>query len=391
MKRYTVFKIEDDKDVDYSGKFGVGDLYTLETIFMKEEELIDKIKNEGNFENATVIDNTLFTSINYVSIKYGAVLFKYGNYILAMNKYGVNIINFEKSVIKDYDLHKIDSMRENVNINKAVDVINNKIKLLGCSNSIVFPVDENRVIYYIEIKKHYSNSDKIMTINIPKLANVLYIQGDSVNNVKLKINKAENIETIYVDGVYGVNIENGLSNFKSLKCIGNLASLNCEELVLKGIDTIAELGLAAGYFKKVYIEDGPIRLGERVFIVCKYLKEVRLPKGLEKIPKACFEDCENLEIINIPNTVRIIEAEAFMNCRSLQNIVLPEGLEELRGYSTFKDCEKLEYIKIPNSIKCIDKSVFCHSNIKKISMPKEFYNKNIEKIEIPNGCKMELY
>ena len=96
---------------------------------------------------------------------------------------------------------------------------------------------------------------------------------------------------------------------------------NVEELTIPWYAT--KFGWAvchtAGY-KNVYIEDGPVELGDNFFISCANLTEVRLPNTLDLINTRSFNGCSSLKELTLPASLNTIgtstdkSKDAFADC-----------------------------------------------------------------------------
>ncbi|MGN1264072.1 MAG: leucine-rich repeat domain-containing protein [Prevotella sp.] len=150
------------------------------------------------------------------------------------------------------------------------------------------------------------------------------------------------------------------------------------------------------------LEDGAFRSSQN-------LESITLPEGIEEIPSYCFDYCTSLNSINIPSTVKRIGSKAFSST-ALTSITLPDGLESIESFafefcnideielpvscrnmnfclskiksivipegitdippSTFELCSSLENVSLPSTLKSIDTAAFygCY-NMKDITLP----------------------
>ena len=184
---------------------------------------------------------------------------------------------------------------------------------------------------------------------------------------------------------------------KSIKVIGNLAFLNCENLTAVvfheetavldrieygafsgcqalrridppetigriGEDAFANSGISAdpdgflilchilvkytGSDCQVTVPDGVTVIGENAFYRCENLTQVDL-KNAERIDNHAFSGCKNLTQINLEHVTHIGE-NAFYRCEKLTQVNL-ENVERI-GNSAFSGCKNLARIDLENTI-----------------------------------------
>jgi len=131
-----------------------------------------------------------------------------------------------------------------------------------------------------------------------------------------------------------------------------------------------------------------------VFCSCRALKKVILNEGLRKIGERAFQACASLERIEVPSTVREIDGEVFSHCRSLSTVVLNEGLKII-GDGLFVNCGSLQHIEIPSTVRVIPSYAFCvccalrdvilNENLKKIGYNAFCECASLESIQLPSS------
>ena len=84
--------------------------------------------------------------------------------------------------------------------------------------------------------------------------------------------------------------------------------------------------------RKVIIEEGVYRLGDRAFCGCTEMEEVHIPIGVYMIGRSCFYGCRSMNSIDIPEGVEYIKSEAFRDCYSLTTVNMPSTLYDIGTY-----------------------------------------------------------
>ena len=126
---------------------------------------------------------------------------------------------------------------------------------------------------------------------------------------------------------------------RPLTCIGELAFLNCRDLL------------------DVTIPNGVKRIGTNAFRNCEKLVRASIPDGLDDIGNWAFGDCTALADIKIPSSVTNIGEGAFHRCGSLTGITIPNGVKHI-GWNGFSECKSLTGVAIPGSVTVLADEAF---------------------------------
>ena len=158
--------------------------------------------------------------------------------------------------------------------------------------------------------------------------------------------------------------------------------------------------------KKIIIEEGVTRIGNRMFFDCVNVEEIVFPSTLTSIGEQAFSGLAALTSVEIPNTLTDLGWCAFVECHGLEEFIVaddhptlsvedgvlfnkdkttliqyptmreaeiytvPEGVTEISSYS-FDEC-LLTTVHFPSTLKTIGDEAFHSSN-------------NLYSIEIPEG------
>ena len=172
------------------------------------------------------------------------------------------------------------------------------------------------------------------------------------------------------NSVRRVVIENGIEK------IGDRTFSDCESLQNITIsDSVTEIGQAAFYdcgFRKITM-NGVTKIGSNAFSGCAYLDEIVIPYVTE-IGEGAFNNCGFKEI-TLPNSLTKIDENLFLYCKSLYKISLPINITSI-GRCAFMGCKSLEKITLPGSLDVIGEWAF--NDCEKLNAVK-FDNDNYEK------------
>lgn len=157
-----------------------------------------------------------------------------------------------------------------------------------------------------------------------------------------------------------VVIENGITK------IGNKAFYDCVNLKKVEIsDSVTDIGEMAFCFctelDGVVIPDSVSGIGESAFASCTNLKNLTIANGVRNIGDFAFYGCISLDGVIIPDGVITIGEGAFYSCWSLKSVVIPDGISSIEK-ETFKDCSGLTSVTIPDSVISIEKAAFDNCN-----------------------------
>ena len=111
--------------------------------------------------------------------------------------------------------------------------------------------------------------------------------------------------------------------------------------------------------KKVIVEKGITRIGDRVFSFAEKLKTVSLADEVERIGVASFAQCTSLTKINSPKQLKYIADVAFYNCSALKEFRVPRKVRFV-GDMSFGACSSLK--KIVFSGKDVEMTQECFYN-----------------------------
>lgn len=208
----------------------------------------------------------------------------------------------------------------------------------------------------------------------------------------------ETVTDLYISGPLNE------ADLKTICPIGNLDSLNIEEVILidkngnqtqeftglsefkskagvslpKSITKIGYAGVAHSAITAVTIPDNVTSIAFRAFDNCQDLRSVIIPDNVTSIDLWAFYDCHSLEYARLPKnrqtisegmfhscyalkridmpSVTHINKGAFVACHALEELILPETLIEI-GSEAFKWCENLKPV-FPKSLKKIGLEAF---------------------------------
>lgn len=157
-----------------------------------------------------------------------------------------------------------------------------------------------------------------------------------------------------------VVIENGITK------IGDKAFYDCVNLEKVEIsDSVTDIGEMAFCFctelDGVVIPDSVSGIGESAFASCTNLKNLTIANGVRNIGDFAFYGCISLDGVIIPDSVITIGEGAFYSCWSLKSIAIPNGISSIKK-EIFKDCSGLTSVTIPDSVISIEKAAFDNCN-----------------------------
>ena len=170
--------------------------------------------------------------------------------------------------------------------------------------------------------------------------------------------------------------------------------------------------------KKVILNEGLQKIGNRSFYECRSLESITLPstvlevgsfafyyccnlaeivlnEGLKEIGKSAFYGCISLKSITLPSTITEVGAYCFSGCSDMESIIFKKTLQTVSvGRYAFSRCISLEHITVPLTITSIDDAVFAncirlsevglHEGIQKVA-PNAFSNcSSLEKFKFPD-------
>lgn len=121
--------------------------------------------------------------------------------------------------------------------------------------------------------------------------------------------------------------------------------------------------------KKITLNPGLKKIGEKAFWDCVMLEDAVIPEGVISIGKEAFFNCGSLLRIEIPTTVLTIGEKAFSQCTGLTDVRVLNGLTEI-GVRSFASCSKLNKIELPDSLVSLGEySFFDCDSLKNIIIP----------------------
>lgn len=133
----------------------------------------------------------------------------------------------------------------------------------------------------------------------------------------------------------------GCKNLSNITLPGSIRIVNQRMFQGSGIETVT-------------ISPGITTLHDSAFYRCKQLKKVILPDGLEKIGPSCFEKC-GLEEITLPSSVSSICENAFSQT-CLRECILPNALDYIAPFC-FRESQ-ISRIRIPAGLEGIGAYAF---------------------------------
>jgi|GEM_PF-3275907 len=121
--------------------------------------------------------------------------------------------------------------------------------------------------------------------------------------------------------------------------------------------------------RKITIENGVTRVGERAFAEFPNLLAVSLPENtLTYIGSSAFEKCESLNDIVLPQSLNVLSGSVFRGCTSLTKLDIPEKVPALPR-ELFYGCTNLQEVNLSEGLEQIHSYVFCHTAITSIELP----------------------
>ena len=90
----------------------------------------------------------------------------------------------------------------------------------------------------------------------------------------------------------------------------------------------------------LYIPEGVVAFGRRVFYGCTSMTEIHLPDTIRSFGWAAFKRCSALKKITIPEGVEELPMELFEHCTALEQVTLPATITNIQD-GVFNDCPKL--------------------------------------------------
>ena len=195
--------------------------------------------------------------------------------------------------------------------------------------------------------------------------------------------------------------------------------------------------------RRIVVEEGVTRVGQRAFYNLNHVKEVRLPESLVSIGTEAFYGCAGLREISIPSAVTEIGESAFNGCSRLfkvntddlaawcaiqfksafanplyparqlyvnnekvlsleipqgvtaigdfafytspefRSVKLPEGLESIGRYA-FYDCSGVTEIQLPDSLKEVGKDAFARCvRLNEVTLGSVIGEKTMKELSVP--------
>ena len=123
------------------------------------------------------------------------------------------------------------------------------------------------------------------------------------------------------------------------------------------VKKIESLAFEGSYLKSIFISDGIMEIGARVFENCSMLTDIRIPNSVVSIGQGAFGGCSSLKSITLPENMNIIDFNLFFNCISLTTISIPKSIT-LIDDQAFCNCSALTSMIIPNEVTSIGERAF---------------------------------
>ncbi len=198
----------------------------------------------------------------------------------------------------------------------------------------------------------------------------------------------------------------GLVKLQSVTLPSNLVAIDYGALAGTGITSITFPGSvksigddAFNSCKKltnVTLSYATSHLGANAFAHCDKLAKVVISIGSPlKIGDGAFADCKQLSSVSIGHNVVSVGAGAFRGCTSLQSVSISDGslMEEIGDKAFYMSgLKKFDFSRVPR-LKHLGAWALAKTNITRLELPSHvkqldegtlFYNKNLNKVELPS-------
>ena len=201
----------------------------------------------------------------------------------------------------------------------------------------------------------------------------------------------------------------GCENLKTVSFPSNIKTIG--DSVFSGCSSLQDISLPLSLQ----------RIEDRAFSNCKSLANISLPRNLQYIGKGAFSSCSALKEMTIPDSVKTIGDYAFAYCGGMESVAFGKGLAEIPPYAFYET--DLHELHVPETIKRIERAAFALCNhlsyvefanknlemdgfafvgcplnrsdlpdaIETIGDVAEFYQRDIQKLVLPNGVTSIAY
>jgi uncharacterized protein YjdB len=166
--------------------------------------------------------------------------------------------------------------------------------------------------------------------------------------------KATNIPSYFLDGIFSKNHTGTLSIGKNVKTIGAYAFRDCSGLTGNLIipDNVISIGEdsfngCSGFNGKLYIGSKVESIGDWAFSECSGLiGDLVIPNSVKTIGNFAFHDCVGFDgILSLGTGLRNL-GRAFVDCSGLKgDLVIPEGITQI-NQNAFQNCTGMDGILI---------------------------------------------
>lgn len=212
----------------------------------------------------------------------------------------------------------------------------------------------------IELDHPFNGCTNLISIDLSKNTNFIYLDGIVYNKDKTKI-------ACYLPGYKEKEIEI-LSSVKEIfEGVFEKAPFETITLTLPD-NTERNYQIAECKVKHLIVKGKPTVIPRSFCRDNEDLVDVVLPQSVKKISSCAFTSCISLKVIDLSKTnIQELEDAVFAKCTSLEKVILPESLLKF-GQSTFADCSKLESITLPSKLISIPEETFSDcSSLKEVA------------------------
>lgn len=202
----------------------------------------------------------------------------------------------------------------------------------------------------IELDHPFNGCTNLVSIDLSKNTNFIYLDGIVYNKDKTKI-------ACYLPGYKKKEIEI-LSSVNEIR-EGTFVQAPFETITLTLPDnTENTYQIARCKVKHLTVKGNPTLIPRSFCYDNKELVDVVLPQSVKKISSGAFAGCTSLKVIDLSKTnIQELEDGAFAKCASMEKVILPESLLKF-GRHLFSDCSKLESITLPSKLISIPEETF---------------------------------